>query len=144
MIFFAEWLEADNCDAKHTVEPICFLSRQGRKTRRVKKNLENYVFVTENGVDFAVDQFRALLSAYLHLSYEFQLMKVEINRFILTLETHMPTDYACAVLEEGKMYGTYRGRVTRRHRTLNHADAQQCCLVIAFGVIMLNVYMPDL
>ena len=102
-IFFAEWLEANNYDAKHTVEPDCFLSRQGRKTRRVKKHRENYMFVTENGIDFELDQFRALLSAYLHLDYEFQLIKVDSNRFILTLDTHMPTDYACAVLEEGKM-----------------------------------------
>jgi hypothetical protein len=96
-------LEADNCDAKHTVKPDCFLSKQGRKTRRVKKNFENYMFVTENGVDFEDDQFRALLSAYLHLDYEFQLIKVASNRFILTLDTHMPTDYACVVLDESKM-----------------------------------------
>jgi hypothetical protein len=30
------------------------------------------------------------LSAYLHLDYEFQLINVDINRFILTLDTHMP------------------------------------------------------
>lgn len=28
-------------------------------------------------------------------------IKVDTNRFILTLDTRMPTDYACAALEEG-------------------------------------------
>jgi hypothetical protein len=41
------------------------------------------MFVIEKGVNFAVDQFRALLSAYLHLDYEFQLIKVDINIFVL-------------------------------------------------------------
>jgi hypothetical protein len=59
--FFAEWLDADNCDVKHIVASVCFLSRQGHKTRRVKKTMENYMFVIENGVDFAVDQFTSLL-----------------------------------------------------------------------------------
>jgi hypothetical protein len=42
-----------------------------------------------------------MLSSYLQLNHDLQ--KVETNKFILTLEIQMPTEYACAVLQEGKI-----------------------------------------
>ena len=44
-----------------------------------------------------------MVSVHLNLNYEFQLLKVEENRFLLTLETAMLADYAFAILEDGGM-----------------------------------------
>lgn len=101
--YFSEWLQEDSYVVKHTTHPVYFISRHDQKIRRVKHHLENYMFVTGNGTDFMEVQFKSMLSVHLNLTYEFQLLKVDHNRFLLTLETAMPTDYAFAILEDGRM-----------------------------------------
>ena len=50
------------------------------RTLRVKHHLENYMFVTDNAVNFTVAEFKTMLSVHLNLTYDFQLLEVEQNR----------------------------------------------------------------
>ena len=61
------------------------------------------MFVTDNSTNFTAAHLKTILSLHLNLNYEFQFLKVEENRFLLTLETAMLADYAFAILEDGGM-----------------------------------------
>ena len=78
--YFSDWLEAESYAVKCTEHPIYFLSRQDQKVKRVKHRLENYMFVTDNTVNFTVAEFKTMLSVHLNLTYDFQLLEVEQNR----------------------------------------------------------------